>query len=162
MPLFSGDPMKIKKALSPILCSLLIGAGVFANLPVFADTEIEKVEKEIRLLELAVVLCAARLDDLKPPGINATAAEWQAYEKELQESEKCLAQLERRLNDMRKQLADLLSRLPSVGVGTPREDPETRRLREKIEEWKKRVAESEKRKNELKARLEALIKKSRR
>jgi septal ring factor EnvC (AmiA/AmiB activator) len=159
---FSGDAMKINKTLSLILCSLLLGAGVFSILPVSADTEIEKVEKEIKVLEYAVALCAARLDGIKPPGINATAAEQQAYEKELQESEKCIAQLERRLNDLRKRLADLLSRLPAVGVGTPREDPETKRQREKIAQCLKRVAESEKRKNELKARLEALLKRNRR
>ena len=128
--------------------------------PAAPQSEIEKVENEIKSMEQAITYCAEAMDALKPPGVDGTEAEWAEYDKELKRFEECIANLERRLDYLKELLAKLSARLPST-VG-PREDPETKKLREKLAEWKKRVDEGERRKNNMKDRAKELQKNKKR
>jgi hypothetical protein len=146
----------MKKVASIIIVFLVAGLGLIAVHRVNAQTDIERVEKEIRGLEALAGMCTGARFLLMPPGPNASPEDRAAFNETLATIETCAANIKSRLDWLRKKLGELQSRLPSA-TG-PEEDPKRKKQREKIKEWEQRLAAAEAKATQISTWLENLNK----
>lgn len=141
----------MKKFAAVIIVLLVAGLWLMPVRRTNAQTEIERLQKQISELESFVEVCSGVNDKLVPPGPTASAEDWKLYEFTLWSLEYCVADLERKLDWMRARLGELLSRLPSVV-----EPEERKKRRTKIKEWQKRVADAEATQKRIRERVRKL------